>query len=135
MTTTATLDQIGATAFEQGIAAPHEFACKINEPVFKIRELSKMGFGHPQTIREWLHEDGVPFEVVDGRGTIGVRESDLHLLRKPSRRRRSQAELVAGASAITDITSLAILAAQMVASWPRLSTERKAELGRLLAVA
>lgn len=123
-----------AIALERPSAPLSSAASTFDEPLYRVRDLSEMGFGDPRTIREWLHEDHIPFEVVDGRGTIAVRESDLSLLRKPrrqrriSRMRRSQPS----GEGTSDLEDLAVLAAQIVASWPQLTSERKDELRKLL---
>lgn len=127
MTATAVLDQTITVA---------------GEPVYKIMELSDMGFGHHTTIRRRLHEANVPVDILDGRGTVGVRESFLPFLQKPVRGRLSVPQLPqphppsetppAPSARPVDLDGLAVKAAQIVASWPRLSAERKAELGRLL---
>src|SRR5699024_7225103 len=96
-------------------------------------ELSQMGFGHPTTIRARIHEMGVPTEILDGRGTFAVRKSNTHMLRKPGR--RGSTVLPAADAPLmrpSDVDDLAALAARMVSTWPRLSDERKRELGALL---
>ncbi|WP_433676911.1 hypothetical protein [Microbacterium gorillae] len=106
-----------------------------DEPVYRVRDLSEMGFGHPQTIRERLRGDHVPFEVVDGRGTVTVRESDLPLLRKPRHRRNvlQERRCQPSGESTSNLEDLEMLAARMVASWPQLTSERKNELRKLLA--
>jgi len=94
-----------------------------DEPVYTAQELSGLGFGHKNTVLMKIRADDVPVEILDGRGTIGVRESNLHLLKKPKHAVVAPAEF----------DGLAIAAARLVSTWPRLSDERKAELGRLLA--
>lgn len=108
------------------------------DPIRTVRELSVLGFGHPTTIRSRIHEENVPTEVLDGRGTVGVRESNLHLLRKPVRvptmpTMPAPASAPTPAARVDDMGDLAAMAARMVATWPRLSDDRKRELGALLA--
>lgn len=94
-----------------------------DEPIYTAAELSKLGWGHKNTVLQNIREGDVPVVALDGRGTVGVRESDLHLLKKPRHAVVAPAEF----------DGLAVMAAQVVAAWPRLSAERKAELGRLLS--
>ncbi|MGW8483583.1 hypothetical protein ACWGJP_10615 [Microbacterium sp. NPDC055903] len=96
---------------------------KFDETVFTVDELCSRGYGHKNTVRHNLREHDIPVEILDGRGTIGVRESNLHLLPMPQRT----------VVAPPEYDGLANFAAQVVSTWPRLTAERKRELGRLLA--
>ncbi len=124
-----------ATALERPSASSSASGSMFDEPVYRVRDLSEMGFGHPQTIRERLRGDHVPFEVVDGRGTVTVRESDLPLLRKPRHRRNvlQERRCQPSGESTSNLEDLEMLAARMVASWPQLTSERKNELRKLLA--
>lgn len=105
-----------------------------SDPVLTVRVLSQMGLGHPVTIRNRIHELGVPTEILDGRGMLGVRKSNLHLLSKPGRIRPVDVPVATEPLMTTsDVDDLAALAARLVSTWPRLSDERKRELGALLA--
>lgn len=126
-----------ASAAAAPLAAPAD-----KDPIYTLTELDAMGFGHPVTIRRRIHSLDVPVEVLDGRGTFGVRESNLHMLQIPVYRSivpklpthdSDGAQSAAPVVTSDDLDDLATLAARMVATWPRLSEERKRELGALLA--
>ncbi|PFG69111.1 excisionase family DNA binding protein [Propionibacteriaceae bacterium ES.041] len=96
------------------------------ERLYPLGELSKMGYGSRRTNLNRINSGEIP--AVRVGNTYKIRESDLPRLAEP-----------AGAAATpepetaVDVDALAALAAKVVSSWPRLSEERRAELGRLLA--
>ena len=94
------------------------------ERLYSLRELSEMGYGSRKTLQTRIHEGKVP--AVRVNNAFKIRASDLHLL----------ADQVGPSStpAVT-VDDLAEIAAKVVATWPRLSDDRKAELGRLLSSA
>lgn len=98
----------------------------ITEPaLLDVRDVAAMGYGHPQTIKSRIRRGEIPALMVGAKYKID--RADLHLLGKR-----------VGAPRPTDSTEqtsddLDALASRVVASWPRLSPESKAELGRLLA--
>lgn len=102
-----------------------------------IHEWSAEGWGHPATLHRRIRDGRLPATRIDGRGTYLVREADL--LAQPDlvrlRRRSRMGPVVASETVTNDVglDDLAALAARMVATWPRLTAERRAELGRLLA--
>lgn len=99
--------------------------------LYTLRELQEAGYGDRITLTRRIHNGEIPAVRIGNR--FKVYESDLHRLAEP----------VSDAAPATSVTSaladdfddLAALAARMVATWPRLTADRKAELGRLLAVA
>lgn len=83
----------------------------------------------PDTIRQRIHCGSLPAERVDRRGTWGILEADLELsgLAWPAPVRPSPAVEPAGLDGLADVAS------RIISTWPRLSEERRGELGRLLA--
>ncbi|UGS28339.1 hypothetical protein K8F61_09360 [Microbacterium resistens] len=108
---------------------------------FTISQASKRGWGHPQTIRRRILDGRLRAEVIDDRGTYWIAEedleaSDLGRFREPAAGAKYIDPEIAGEQAppaAVSLDELAIIAARVVSTWPRLSDERKAELGRLLA--
>lgn len=108
--------------------------------VLTLQEASSEGWGHPSTLRKRVKSGRLPAARIDDRGTYVIRESDL--MRQPDllRLRRSRnlplpACVQGTASTPPELDDLAFLASRLVATWPRLSDERKRELGQLLAAA
>lgn len=105
-----------------------------------LYEASVAGWGHTQTLRRRIKAGKLPAERVDDRGTFIVRQSDL--MRQPDLVRLRKSKGLPAlptecpvAAVPADLDDLAALAARIVSTWPRLSAERKSELGRLLASA
>lgn len=100
-----------------------------DDPLLALRAAHERGWPHPHTLRNYVHAGRLPAVRVGKQ--FMVKESDLKRLMTPV--------IVAGSapqshdSSGADLGDLAALAARMVASWPRLSEQRRAELGRLLA--
>lgn len=103
---------------------------------FTVQQATAHGYGHPDTIRARITSGKLPAERLDDRGTYWISEADLEqsdLARfKPKSRSSAPVDAPSTESA-SDLEGLALMAAQVVSTWPRLSAERKAELGRLLA--
>lgn len=94
-----------------------------------VPEAARRARRHPQTIRGYIHAGRLPaYRVGDPtHGEFRIREADLALI-------VSSVESPQPAS--DDSTdALDALAAKLVADWPLLSADRKAELGALLAAA
>lgn len=102
-----------------------------DDPLLALRAAHERGWPHPHTLRSYVHAGRLPAVRVGKQ--FMVKESDLERLMTPVNVAGSAPE--SQVSSQTDLTDLAALAARMVASWPRLSEQRKAELGRLLAAA
>lgn len=106
---------------------------------FTVQEAAAHGYGHPSTIRARIKSGRLPAERIDDRGTYWISEADLEqsdLVRfKPAGFTGESVEAAPApvADLANDLEGLAVMAAQIVATWPRLSAERKAELGKLLA--
>ncbi len=98
------------------------------ERLYPLRELQDANYGDRTTLMKRIHDGTLP--AVKVGNAYRIRESDLHLIAKPiGDATRTAPEPAA------DLDDLAALAARIVSTWPCLSTERKAELGRLLAAA
>jgi excisionase family DNA binding protein len=94
------------------------------ERLFTLRELTAAGYGSRDTLHRRISTGVIP--AVKVGNTYKVKESDLRLLAEP----------IGAAPADPDtFDDLATVAAQVVSTWPRLSDERKRELGRLLSPA
>lgn len=100
-----------------------------DDPLLALRAAHVRGWPHPHTLRNYIHAGRLPAVRVGKQ--FMVRETDLERLMTPVNVTGSAPP--SRASSEADLTDLAALAARMVASWPRLSEQRKAELGRLLA--
>lgn len=100
-----------------------------DEPRIALRAAHDRGWPHPQTLRNYVHAGRLPAVRVGKQ--FMVKESDLERLMTPVDAAGTSREDQAPSG--PDLSDLAALAARMVASWPRLSEQRKAELGRLLA--
>ncbi|PPL19808.1 helix-turn-helix domain-containing protein [Microterricola pindariensis] len=100
-----------------------------DDPLLSLRAASERGWPHPHTLRRYVHDGRLPAVKVGKQ--FMVRESDLDRLAAPV---LAMSDLVeAHPSEPNTLDDLAVMAAQMVTTWPRLSVERKAELSRLLA--
>lgn len=95
------------------------------EPLCDMRELRDANDGHSIAIHKLI--DG-EMPAVQGGGKRKTRESDLQPSVMPVIVFHSDEQ--AGEQAKDDLNALA---AKLVASWPELPTERRVELGRLLA--
>jgi excisionase family DNA binding protein len=100
-----------------------------DDPLIALRAAHERGWPHPHTLRGYVHSGRLPAVRVGKQ--FMVKESDLERLMTPVRVAGSAPEIQESSEA--DLSDLATFAARMVASWPRLSEQRKAELGRLLA--
>lgn len=100
-----------------------------DDPLLALRAAHERGWPKPHTLRKYVHAGRLPAVRV-GKQFL-VKESDLARLMTPIYAASTPAEGQTPTKA--DLTELAELASRMVASWPRLSEQRKAELGRLLA--
>lgn len=94
------------------------------ERLFSLRELETAGYRGRDTLHKLIAAGDLP--AVKVGNAWKVRERDLVLLAEP---------IGAKPTDVSDTAYLEALAARIVSTWPRLSTERKAELGRLLAIA
>ncbi|MFE4334017.1 hypothetical protein ACFRQM_32780 [Streptomyces sp. NPDC056831] len=83
-------------------------------------------YGHSIAIRKRIADGEIPAVWVGGK--LKIRESDLHLLAVPVIISRPDEQVE---EQVED--DLDALAAKLVASWPEVPEERKADLGRLLA--
>ncbi len=106
----------------------------VSEADLTVNEVAKRLRRHPQTVRGYIHTGKLPAYRI-GDGEFRVREADLAHLAAPIAAAHSDDPVLATPADLTDpgLDDLAALAARMVASWPSLSPDRKAELGRLLA--
>lgn len=104
------------------IAAPPRVELTVPEAARRLRR-------HPQTVREYIHAGVLPAHRLGAR-EWRIYESDLARLRGPGSDDEERPPSVTG-----QYDDLASMAARIVSTWPRLSDERKAELGRLLATA
>lgn len=100
-----------------------------DDPRLALRAAHERGWPHPQTLRGYIHAGRLPAVRVGKQ--FMVKESDLERLMTPVKPDGCAPERPV--SCETDLSDLAALAARMVASWPRLTEQRKAELSRLLA--
>ncbi|WP_437771387.1 helix-turn-helix domain-containing protein [Arthrobacter sp. KNU40] len=100
-----------------------------DDPLLALRAAHERGWPHPHTLRNYVHAGRLPAVRVGKQ--FMVKESDLKRLMTPVNVVDSAPERQLSSEA--DFTDLAALAARMVASWPRLTEQRKAELSRLLA--
>lgn len=100
-----------------------------DDPFLALRAAHERGWPNPYTLRRYVHAGRLPAVRVGKQ--FMVKESDLERLIKPVKVDKAAPRTQMSSAA--DLTDLAALAARMVASWPRLSEQRKAELGRLLA--
>jgi excisionase family DNA binding protein len=89
-------------------------------PRITVARASALGFGHPQTIRRYIHEGRLPAEKV-GRDFL-IYEDDLRGLFR-----------TIPPSKVATEEYLDSLVKQMVDKWPLLTQEHKRELGQLLA--
>ncbi|GAA4525614.1 hypothetical protein GCM10023160_18790 [Brachybacterium paraconglomeratum] len=97
--------------------------------LYTLRQLQDAGYGDRITLTKRIHRDEIPAVKVGNR--YMVYESDLRRLVQPV---NDVAGKPSAASPLAeDLDDLAALAARMVATWPRLSDDRKRELGALLA--
>lgn len=94
------------------------------ERLFSLRELASAGYGTRDTLHKRISLGMLP--AVRVGNAWKVLERDLVLLAEP---------IGAAPTDVDEVEYLNALAARIVSAWPRLSTERKAELGRLLAIA
>lgn len=101
-----------------------------DDPLLALRAAHERGWPKPHTLRKYVHAGRLPAVRVGKQ--FMVRESDLERLITPVD--ADSGPRIQGPSP-DDLTELAALAARMVTSWPRLSEQRKADLGRLLASA
>ena len=67
-----------ATALERPSASSSASGSMFDEPVYRVRDLSEMGFGHPQTIRERLEVASVP-RMARGVGLVLIVAGSLSL--------------------------------------------------------
>ncbi|WP_043655133.1 hypothetical protein [Nocardia thailandica] len=105
----------------------------VDERKFTLQELYALGLGHRTTLRKQIDDFDIPYERIDTRGTIVVRESDLHLFKKRVRVPKFNSANTRNVEEIAPfIDDLAVMAAQLVSTWPRLPDERKEELRLLL---
>jgi|SRR5690625_444293 len=81
---------------------------------------------HPQTVREYIHSGQLPAHRLGAR-EFRINASDLELLISPTQPPKE------GDVEDAPVESLEALAIRLVSTWPRLSDERKRELGALLA--
>lgn len=95
------------------------------ERLYSLRELSDMGYGSRRANQTLIRNGRVPAVLVGGAYKVAA--SDLHYLAQPAGPPRR------AAASDTSVENLETIAASLVSTWPRLSPERKAELGRLLA--
>lgn len=100
-----------------------------DDPLLALRTAHERGWPNPRTLREYVHAGRLP--AVRAGKQFMVRESDLirlmtqiAVIGRPSEARATYED---------DLGDLSVLASGTVASWPRFSEARKAELGRLLA--
>jgi hypothetical protein len=112
------------------------------DEILTIAELSELGFGHWQTIRKNIDLHDVPYEVLDQRGTIGVRRSNLGHLPRAVRRPRSRtsAEIAPDPRPVGIVLDeLGAMVAQLASAWTQASAERrsqlKADIDRAIATA
>jgi excisionase family DNA binding protein len=94
------------------------------ERVFSLRQLEAAGYPGRDTLHKLIAAKELP--AVKVGNAWKVRERDLVFLAEP---------IGAVPTDVDDVRYLEALAARIVSTWPRLSAERKLELGRLLAVA
>jgi hypothetical protein len=95
------------------------------ERLFSLRELEVAGYSSRDTLHKLIASDAIPAVKVGNAWKI--RERDLPRLAEDIGAAPSKdVELV-------DLEDIAAVAAQVVTTWPRLTDESKAELGRLLA--
>ncbi|PWD52047.1 hypothetical protein C8046_16745 [Serinibacter arcticus] len=100
-----------------------------------VQQASAMGYGHPDTIRHRIKSGALPAMRIDKRGTYGISLEDLERSDLAARSRAYAPGVLSDpAPPQSDDAFANALAARIVATWPRLSPTRKAELGRLLAV-
>lgn len=92
------------------------------DDLYSMRTLEEMGLGSRRTNLELIRQGRLPAVLVGN--AYKVRARDLHLLAKP---------VGPAPTPAVSVDELAVIAAKVVSTWPRLSDERKAELGRLLA--
>lgn len=97
------------------------------ERLYSLRELYEMGYGHRHTITKLIREGRVP-AVKLGNG-YKIRERDLRFLRDP------QSKVSDNAEAFTREPSLGDYVKALVDTFPTLTANEKAELGRLLSPA
>lgn len=91
----------------------------VEPDLLDVRHVSELGYGHPQTIRDRIHQGEVPAVLVGNR--FKIRREDLHLLTKPL------------GPAHTNEDDLDALVKRIVDGFPPLTADEKAELGQLLA--
>lgn len=94
--------------------------------VYGLSELHKAGYPNRNAITKLINEGVVP--AVKFANGYKVRESDLHLLGKPTTEDLN-------AEALTREPSLGEYVKALVDTFPELNANQKAELGRLLAPA
>lgn len=94
----------------------------VTPDLLDIRYVSGLGYGHPQTIRDRIHQGEVPAVLVGNR--FKIRREDLHLLAKPLGPVHTAGE-----------GDLDALVKRIVDGFPPLTPDEKAELGQLLAAA
>lgn len=97
--------------------------------LYTLRQLQDAGYGDRITLTKRIHRDEIPAVKVGNR--YMVYESDLRHLAEPVN--DAAAEKSAASPLAEDLDDLASLSARLVSTWPRLSDERKRELGALLA--
>lgn len=94
------------------------------ERLYSMKELEELGVGSRRKHLELIREGRLP--AVKVGKTYKVRARDLHLLAEP---------VGPAPTPAVHVDELAMIAAQVVSIWPRLSAERRAEFGRFLAAA
>ena len=94
----------------------------VEPELLEVSSVSALGYGGAQTIRARIHRGEVP-AVLDGN-RFKIRREDLHLLTKPA--------VPALRSAEDDLDALV---KRIVDDFPPLTSDQKAELGKLLASA
>ncbi|MDQ0648601.1 hypothetical protein QFZ53_002797 [Microbacterium natoriense] len=99
--------------------------------LYSLRELQEAGYGDRITLTKRIHSGEIPAVRVGNR--FKVYESNLRHLAHPVGDAAVERPVTAGRA--DELDDLAALAARMVATWPRLSNDRKQELDRLLTLA
>ncbi|WP_067247012.1 MerR family transcriptional regulator [Microbacterium resistens] len=94
--------------------------------LYTLRELTDAGYGSRQYLLNRIHSGELPAVRIGKYWK--VRESDLAAVAGTDPAELRAAEIAA------EYSDLASVAASVVATWPRLSDERRAELRLLLAI-
>jgi|SRR5699024_4933468 len=97
--------------------------------LYSLRQLQEAGYGDRTTLTRRIHNDELPAVKVGNR--YMVREADLTYLAEPAN--DVEVKQSSERAMVESFDDLASLSASLVSAWPRLSDERKRELGALLA--